>query len=101
MSVKSTEHERRLLQKASSCDVVVNEENRVPYHKERFFSNPHNKSSLISYLSTRLNDDGHNVHVCTGDADTKIVFTALDVSKRNATTVVAYDTDVAVMLLYH
>lgn len=101
LSVKSTEHERRSLKNRIACDVVVKEENQMPYHKERFLSNPRNKSRLISYVSTRLNDDGHSVYICTGDADTMIVSTALDVSKRNATTVVADDTDVAVMLLYH
>ena len=39
--------------------------------------------------------------MCTGDADTKIVATALEVAKQQEVTVVADDTDVAVMLLYH
>ena len=39
--------------------------------------------------------------MCKGDADSKIVSTALEVSKKSTTTVVADDTDVAIMLLYH
>jgi hypothetical protein len=101
MSVKSTEHERRAMKNRSSCDVVISEENEVPYTKERFLSNFRNKAGLISLLSTRLTADGHNVYVCTGDADTKIVSTALDVSREKEVVVVADDTDVAVMLLYH
>ncbi|KAG1652579.1 Mitochondrial proton/calcium exchanger protein [Nymphon striatum] len=40
-------------------------------------------------------------HICRGDADTKIVSTALEVANDSTTIVVADDTDVAVMLLYH
>ena len=41
------------------------------------------------------------MYVCSSDADTKIVSTELDASKEKPVTVVADDTDVAVMLIYH
>ena len=100
LSLKSTEHQRRTMKNGSSRSVVICEENESPYTKERFLSNTENKN-LISLLSTKLTIDGHHVYACSSDADTKIVSTALDASKEKPVTVVADDTDVAVMLIYH
>ena len=100
LSLKSTEHQRRTMKNGSSRSVVICEENESLYTKERFLSNAENKKSLISLLSTKLTINGHHVYVCNGDADTKIVSTALDASKEKPVTVVADDTDVAVMLIY-
>ena len=41
------------------------------------------------------------MHVCEGDVDNKIVSTALEVAQESHVIVVADDTDIAVMLLYH
>ena len=41
------------------------------------------------------------MHVCKDDADTKIVSTSLEIAQESPVTVVADDTDIAVMLLYH
>ena len=73
MSTKSNEHSRRSRSKGSSQKVLVRQENEVPYSKERFLSNTHNKSQLISLLSDFLT---RVLHICKGDADTKIVATA-------------------------
>ena len=100
MSTKSNEHSRRS-SNGMSQNVVVREDNEVPYTRECFLSNAHNKSQLISLLADYLRRDGHVVHVCTGDADTKIVATALELANEFSTIVVADDTDVATMLLYH
>ena len=100
-STKSSEHKRRKLTNGSSQDIIINIENEVPCSKERFLSNSNNKKQLISLLSAAFQRDGQQVYECKGDADTKIVSTALKVSKTSKTTVVADDTDVAVMLLYH
>lgn len=81
----------------SSPDVIINVENNVPCSKELFLSNVTNKEQLISLLSEYFKNDGHNVHVCKGDADSVIVSTALEVSKRSTTTFVADDIDVAIM----
>ena len=45
----------------------------MPYYKERFLSNSHNKTELISLLTHHFVRDGQNVFVCKDDADTKIV----------------------------
>ena len=65
--------------------------------------NEHNKSELIKFISKFLRDDSQNAINCVGDAYTKIVSTALDYSTVDGRTivVVADDTDIAVMLLYH
>ena len=69
----------------------------------KFLSNEHNKSELIKPISKFLRDDSQNVINCVSDADMKIVSTALDYSTVDGRTivVVADDTDIAVMLLYH
>ena len=41
------------------------------------------------------------MHVCEGDADNKIVSTAVEEAQESPVIVVADDTDIAVMLLYH
>ena len=101
ISTKSNAHAIRSKSKGSSQNVIIREENEVPYTKERFLSNNHNKTQLISLLSDYLKSDGQIVHTCRGDADTKIVSTAIELSRKSNVIVVADDTDVAIMLLYH
>ena len=100
MSINATEHLRRS-SKGSSQNIIVKPENEVPYAKERFLSNNHNKSQLIGLLKNAFVADGHTVTVCKGDADAIIVKEALDSVANGNVVVVADDTDVAVMLLYH
>ena len=100
-SINSNEHSRRMATNGSSRDITIREDNEVPYSRERFLANTHNKTQLISFISDNLTEDGQRVYVCKGDADTKIVSTALDIAKNSPAIVVADDTDVAVMLLYH
>ena len=101
MSTKSNEHSRRLKSQGSSQNISVRQENEAPYSKERFLSNTHNKGQLISLLSDFLTKDGQVVHAFKGDTDTKIVATALQLAEESNIIVVADETDVAVMLLYH
>ena len=101
LSIKSNEHARRAGTRGSSHNVIIREDNEVAFSKERFLSNHHNKSELISLLADHLTENGQHVHVCKGDADTKIVSTTLEVAKSSPVIVVVDDTDVAVMLLYH
>lgn len=83
-------------------DISVKECNKVPYSQERFLSNEFNKAQLISLLSRKLQQDGQVVLNCKGDADTKIVLTALNLAEKHQDViVVADDTDIAVMLIYH
>ena len=55
----------------------------------------------MSLLSKCLISNGQMVHICREDADTKIVSTALELSKGSNVVAVADDTDAAVMLLNH
>ena len=82
---------------------MIVESNKVQFSQAKFLSNEHNKSELIKLISKFLRDDSQNVINCVGDADMKIVSTALDYSTVDGRTivVVADDTDIAVMLLYH
>ena len=99
-STKSNEHLRREAGKTTP-DVIIKGANLVPYTKERFLSSPNNKKQLINFLSQLLKEDGQIVDLCKADADTKIVSTALDIAKTSPVFVVADDTDIAIMLLYH
>lgn len=101
MSAKSNAHATRSKYKSSLQNVIVQEENEAPFSKDRFLSNNHNDSQLISLLSEYLTIDGQMVHIYRGDMDTKTVSTALELSKVSNVIVVANNTDVVVMLLYH
>ena len=73
----------------------------VPCTQEQFLSNEKNKSQLIELISRYLRRDGYNVEVCDVDADTKIVYTVLEVAAGDDTLdtpVVADDTDIAFIL---
>ena len=62
-----------------------------------------NKTQLIRVISQYLVRDGQIVYQCEGDTDTKIVSISLQLAtdKDVPVAVVADDTDIAVMLLYH
>ena len=71
-------------------------------HQETFLSNEGNKAKFISLLSRYLESDGQRVHNSTGDADTMIVACALQMAMEGKeVTVVADDTDVLILLMYH
>ena len=91
---------KRPKSKVSSQNVIVQEENEAPHLKERFLPN-NNKSQLISLLSEYLTSDDQMVHICRGDAATKSVSTALELSNGSNEIVAADDTDDVIMLLYH
>ena len=102
ISTKSNPHAiRSKSYSGSSQNVIAQEENEIPYSKERFLSNNYNKSQLISLFSEYLANDGQMVHICRGDADTKILSTALELSKGSNVIVVPDDTDAVVMLSYN
>ena len=72
----------------------------VPRDQQAFFSNEKNKTNFICLLTMHLRSTGHQVEVSCGDADTLIVSSALEFAW-NGQTVVAEDTDVLIMLVYH
>ena len=57
-SIKSNEHARGVATNGSSPDITIREDNEVPYSKERFLANTHNKTQIISFISDNLTEDG-------------------------------------------
>lgn len=98
-STKDMEHKSRL--KQSSVAVLFDEHSPMIIKKETFLSNNENKQRFINMLGQFFQDLGHNVLYAVADADTLIVKTALSIAEERHTTVVADDTDILVLLLYH
>ena len=98
-STKDHEHKRCQTGKVSAS-IVIAESAQVHRDQQAFFSNEKNKTNFISLLTTHLQGTGHQVEVSCGDADTLIVSSALEFAW-NGQRVVAEDTDVLIMLVYH
>ncbi len=99
-SIKDHEHVRRVHK--ACADIQLAESTRASVDQQIFLSNMKNKSQFITLLSHCLRADGQIVNNSTGDADTMVVASALQfASQGNATTVVADDTDVLILLMYH
>ena len=100
--VKDHEHKRR----TGKTSAFVNLENldMIPtFNQEVFLKNDENKSQFISFLSNELRREGHDVRNSLGDADTQIVAAALEYAEyaNKDVVVVAADTDVLVLLMFH
>ena len=100
-STKDHEHKRHETGKVSAS-IVIAENAQVHRDQQAFFSNEKNKTNFISILTTHPRGIGHQVEVSCGDADTLIVSSALEFAWNvQNVTVVAEDTDVLIMLVYH
>ena len=84
-----------------SSFVKIADAHSVPYTQSKYFTLRENKIELIKYLSQKFSEAAIDVVTCRDDADTEIVRLAVRRAKESAFPVVADDTDVAVMLLYH
>ena len=101
-STKDHEHMRRNINKRGCYDVQCNVVSKVTIKQDLFLTSSLNKARLIKLLSTYLIAAGNEVVNCKEDADTYIVKCALEKSKCGIkVNVVADDTDVALLLLYH
>ena len=101
LSTNDHEHGRRQLGKISA-NVLVGTSANAHADQEAFLSNTGNKTQLIKLLSSRLQSLGHVTKISEGDADTLIVSPAMAYATGGqAAVVVAEDTDIFVMLLYH
>ena len=98
-STKDHEHKRRQTGKVSASSVIA-ENAQVHRDQQALFSNEKNNTNFISLLTTHLRGTGHQVEVSCGDADTLIVSSAIELAW-NVQTVVAEDTDMLIMLVYH
>lgn len=71
-------------------------------YQTAFLANESNKKAFVAKLFCKLRCTGISVQQALDDADTLIVATAISIAKNNQpVTVVANDTDVLVMLIYH
>lgn len=103
-TTKSQEHLRRNAVPMSAF-VSIKENNEVPYTQDRYLSLKENKAEFIKFLSCCFRNAQVKVINCSGDADSEIVKEAINQASDRiqgaAVVVVADDTDIAVMLLYH
>lgn len=98
-SIKDLEHLRRT--KRSSVTVTFTPNSPLLVGKEALLSNKENKQLFLKMLGDYLEAAGHTIFYAESDADTLIVRTALTLAERKHVTVVADDTDILVLLLYH
>lgn len=87
-----------------SPDIIVERKTPVPGNKAVFLSNRSNKQILINLLAEYLSEAGINVKHAgdEGDADVVIVQVVLQLAgESERVMVVADDTDILVILLYH
>ena len=69
--------------------------------KAAFLSNKANKQAFINLFSTHLQYGGCTVHHANSDADVLIVQKALEASMSSEVVVIADDTDILILLIYH
>ena len=101
LSTKDHEHTRRSA-KQSNTEVDFTDSTKCRIKQDVFLSNSTNKSRFIIALSNKLRESGITVVECEEDADTHIVGCALQLATAGANVnVIADDTDVALLLLYH
>ena len=99
-SIKDHEHQKRVGK--TFADIQLHETMQAHGNQGNFLSNEKYKSQFISLISHYLQADGQNVHISSGDADTLIVACALQfAAEGKEVCVVADDTDVLVLLMYH
>jgi len=99
-STKDHEHYRRA--KLSAPDIAIDEWKIAHRNQTAFLQNENNKKSFIDLLSIHFLKNNYTTHQACHDADTLIARTALDLASTNTpVTVVADDTDVLVLLVYH
>jgi len=95
-----TEHMRRSVKAAAT--VVIALDSAAYTDQQAYLANPQNKALFIELLSQKLQNLGQTVTQAPGDADTFIVSAALQIATTGQyTTVVADDTDILVLLVYH
>jgi len=102
-SCKDHEHKRRMGKAGKiSADVLIDNSKPAVVDQQSFLANETNKSAFIELLRSHFQLVSIETHQSDGDADTDIVGAALRVASRNQPIgVVANDTDILILLLYH
>lgn len=100
LSIKDQEHHRRA--NNVTPDIIIEGTKNAYGDQNAFLSNERNKSAFVSLLVACLQAAGHTVRTASDNADTLMVKQALDIAKAGqAVSVIANDTDILVMLVYH
>ena len=98
--IKDHEHKRRSNKQSANMTIDLN--TTVMVNQEMFLKNEKNKTQLILLLSSQLRREGHDIRNSDGDADTLIVSAAVHyAAKGREVVVVASDTDILVLLMFH
>ena len=98
-SNKSEEQLRR--SSVTSSNITIKENLDVTTTREAFLRNSNKKEQLIELLSRYLQAYGCSTTKSTGDADVLIVKKALEYATNMDVVVVADDTDILVLMMYH
>ena len=103
LTTKAPEQKRRRLKTGSYPDVVLEDNTPVPGNKEAFLGNMANTQHLICMLSAHLEHGGVVViHAAEeGGADVAIVHKAIELVEHEDVVIIAYDTDILVLVVYH
>ena len=99
-STKDTTHIRRSKGKLGK-PVAVKGNMILNMKKQDFLLNFENKQSFLKLLGDQMNNAKLECIHAKGDADSLVVETAIQCSIANATVVIAEDTDILILLLYH
>ena len=102
LSTKTNAHTRRSPIRCQ--DVVINESNIFHSAQETYLSKENNKTCIITLIFKYLDKGDQLVIQCDEDADLTVISAAishLSSKKDNPVMVVADDTDIAIMHLYH
>ena len=74
---------------------------KIHQNQDAFLSDGHNKAQCVNLLDQYLKNSGKFFVTCKEDADTQIVFQAIQLSyAKKVVTVVADDTDVFILFWY-
>ena len=102
-TTKAPEQKRRHLKTGSYPDVVLEDSTPVPGNKQACLGNMVTKQHLIGMLSAHLEQAGVAVILAAeeGDADVVIVRKAIELGEHDDVVIIADDTDILVLLVYH
>ena len=100
LSIKATEHKRKSLQ-STSPNVNFTENMILTTNRETFLNNHVNKDQFIKLLCKKLLQSGINTLQSKGDADVLIIKKAIEEATKYGVDVVAEDTDILILLIYH
>lgn len=92
---------RRTQKSKSASDIAVSEDKPAFKNQSQFLANERNKKCFVSLLTKSLQSAGYCVLQAPDDADTLVVHTALHMAHCEPVNVIATDTHILVLLVYH